>query len=209
MPSRLFRHQFIVNARTMSVTGAEILAGNPSSLRFDDAAFMLHHDLAAIRYAGEFAKRTGLRSHCNVEPSTLALGLNRVVKAIQPGIVIELVERYGHSNGPLQPWELADAVRVLKRAGAVIAMDDVTPTDLELELIRRIRPDIIKVENRDALSRVSKVTATRHLIAERVEMEWHANLARLMGVTELQGFWCDEYLRSQDAQPANLMATEG
>lgn len=61
-------------------------------------------------------------------------------------------------------------------------------------MIRVIRPDIIKVENRDALSRVLEVATTRHLIAERVETEEHARLIKALGVREMQGFWCDRAL---------------
>lgn len=197
MTERKFRHQFILNAKSMTVTAAEILAGNVSELKFDDPVYMLEHDIAAVRYAGEFAKRTGLRAHCNIEPSTIALGLRRVVKAICPGIVIELVERYEQDGTSPHANDVVDAVRAMRKAGALIAMDDVTPTELEAELIQRVRPDIIKVENRDALTSVSRIASTRHLIAERVETEWHAQLARLMGVVELQGFWCDDYRRNE------------
>lgn len=195
MPDSQFRKQVILCARSMHVTAVEILAALPASLRFDDPEFMLKHDLAAIRYAGEFSKQTGLRAHCNVEPSTLVLGGRHIAKIIRPGVVIELVERYDQIGDSMNARSVERAVEVFRKAGAIIAMDDVTPTDLERELIRRIRPDIIKVENRDALAEVSKFAYTRHLIAERVETEWHAQLARLMGVIELQGYWCDAYRR--------------
>lgn len=209
MTERKFRHQFILNAKSMSVTAAEVLAGNVSELKFDDPEFMLKHDVAAVRYAGEFAKRTGLRAHCNIEPSTLVLGLRHVVKAINPGIVIELVERYEQDGFLPHASDVIEAVRAMRKAGALIAMDDVTPTELERELIQRVRPDIIKVEHRDALTKVSRIASTRHLIAERVETAWHAQLAKLMGVVELQGFWCDDYRRNDETSNEPDMGVMG
>jgi EAL domain-containing protein (putative c-di-GMP-specific phosphodiesterase class I) len=202
-----FRSQFIFSASGMEIIGIEVLAANPSRLRLDDPVAMLEHDLAALRHGGELARRTGLRVQCNVEPSSVVTGLGRVLKAVSAGIVIELVERYTFDDQRVFD-SLVDGARRLRKAGALLALDDVTPNPMEIELIRAIRPDIIKVENRAALSSVLKVATTRHLIAERVETKAHAELACAMGVRELQGFWCDrQYQPIPEALPTAIAVT--
>jgi EAL domain-containing protein (putative c-di-GMP-specific phosphodiesterase class I) len=198
-----FRRQFIFSASSMEVTGVEILAGNPSRLRLDDPIAMLEHDLSALHHGCELACQSGLRVQCNVEPSSVVIGLSRMLKAISAGIVVELVERHVCNDDRAFDLLVDGALR-LRKAGALIALDDVTPNAMEIELIRALRPDIIKVENRAALSGVLKVAATRHLIAERVETKGHADLACAMGVRELQGFWCDRQHQIPEVVPATI-----
>ena len=70
-------------------------------------------------------------------------------------------------------------------------MDDVTPTTLERELIKTLRPEIIKVENSGALTEIRNAVKGTPIIAERIETGHHVELARKLGAREIQGFWCD------------------
>ncbi|TXF10349.1 hypothetical protein [Pelomicrobium methylotrophicum] len=85
-----------------------------------------------------------------------------------------------------------DAILEIRDRGGRIAMDDVCASDLERELIRRLCPEIIKVENRDALADVRRCRGAV-IIAERIETARHAELARKLGAREIQGFWCDRW----------------
>lgn len=193
-----FRGQFIFSALSMEATGVEVLAAAPSRLQLDNPVAMLDHDLQALRHGGELVRNSGLRVQCNVEPLSVVLGLGRMLKVVSPGLVVELVERHACVDGSAFDL-LVDGMRRLRKAGALIALDDVTPNAIEIELIRAIRPDIIKVVNREGLTGVRKITAVRHVIAERVETREQAELARALGVFELQGFWCDRQ-QKQTAQ---------
>lgn len=197
MPMNEFRIQYIVKAKGFEIAAAEILYRNPAALEFSNPVFMLNHDLKALKAAGHFFTKTQFRTQCNVEPSTILNGLSQMLKVVTPGVVVELVERNQELVDENLIGRIVDGCSRLRKAGYLIAMDDVTPTELEVELIKYLNPDFIKVENRLALGMVKRIAPTKHLIAERVETEPHADLAIAMGVDELQGFWCDDYLAGQ------------
>lgn len=188
---RCFRVQPIINAQTHETVALELLSAE--RLPLGDEKRMLLGDIAAIHHAAQLAKETGLRIHANVEYASLILGLDRIVKEIGAGTVIELTERHE----PLSTRR--DAVAILRRfeqevrrKGARIAMDDVTVQDIEIDLIHVLRPEIIKVDNRDAMHGIKTVVPRGTIIiAERIEHAAEAELARRMGAHELQGFWCD------------------
>ncbi|WP_310676515.1 hypothetical protein [Burkholderia multivorans] len=105
--------------------------------------------------------------------------------------MIELVERHEiFEKSEVHTW-IAEAAAKIRSRGGAIAMDDVTPTTLERELIKTLRPEIIKVENRDALAEIRNAVNGTLIIAERIETGHHAELARKLGAREIQGFWCD------------------
>ncbi|MEO1767703.1 hypothetical protein [Thiobacter aerophilum] len=171
-------------------------------LVFYDEAEMIRVDLASLEYAVDLVERTGLRIHCNMEYSTFVLAPLLICERIRSGIVIELVERheiFGKSD--IHSW-IAEAAAKIRSRGGLIAMDDVTPTALERELIKTLRPDIIKVENRDALAEIRNAVKGTPVIAERIETGRHAELARKLGAREIQGFWCD---RQAQAHAGNWM----
>lgn len=186
----MYRHrvQPILDAATLEVTALEVLSTGP--LVFDDETEMVYVDVASLEYALGLVATTGFRIHCNIEYSTLILA-PWVIQKIRPGIVIELVERHEiFEKSEVHTW-IAEAATKIRSRGGSIAMDDVTPTTLERELIKTLRPDIIKVENRDALAEIRNAVKGTPIIAERIETGRHAELARKLGAREIQGFWCD------------------
>lgn len=189
---RAFRCQPILDAVTQEVVALEVL--NAARLAFDDKTEMIEADIAALECAVEVAAKTRLRVHCNMEYSTLVRAPWSIYEKLKPGIVIELVERHeifsGSEHRSIFPW-LAEAAAGIRAKGVMIAMDDVTPTTLERELIKALRPEIIKVENRDALAEICRIVNGIPIIAERIETAKHAELARALGAKEIQGYWCD------------------
>jgi EAL domain-containing protein (putative c-di-GMP-specific phosphodiesterase class I) len=184
-----YRTQPILDATTLEVTALEVLSAVPLAL--DDEVEMTRVDVGALEYAVGLVERTGLRIHCNMEYSTLVLAPRLIHEKIRSGIVIELVERHAiFERSDIHSW-IAEAAAKIRSRGGLIAMDDVTPTTLERELIKTLRPDIIKVENRDALAEIRNAVKGTPIIAERIETGHHAELARQLGARELQGFWCD------------------
>lgn len=183
-----YRVQPILDAATLEVTALEVLSAVP--LVFDDEAEMIQVDVAGIEYAVGLAERTGLRVHCNMELSTLMLVPQLVAERIRPGIVVELVERHEILEESNIHW-VAEAVARIRAKGGLIAMDDVTPTPLEQELIKALRPDMIKVDSHNAIIEVRRLVKQTPIIAERIETAENAELARVLGVKEIQGYWCD------------------
>lgn len=183
------RTQPILDAASLKVVALEVLSRGP--LPFDDEAAMIEVDCAALQYAATLRELSGLRVHCNVEYATLVLAPDLINERIKPGIVIELVERHAIFQQPdIYKW-IAEGVTQIRRRGGLIAMDDVTSTTLERELIKSLRPDLIKVENRDALVEVCRLVKRIPVIAERIETGRHAELARELGAAQIQGYWCD------------------
>jgi EAL domain-containing protein (putative c-di-GMP-specific phosphodiesterase class I) len=189
MGVRRYRVQPILDAATLEVTALEVLSAGP--LVFDDEAEMIKVDVAALEYAVGLLERTGLRIHCNMEYSTLVRVPRLIRERIRPGIVIELVERHEiFEKSDIYSW-VAETVTKTRLRGCLIAMDDVTPTALEREFIKALRPDIIKVDNMHALAEIRNAVKGTPIIAERIETGRHAELARKLGAREIQGFWCD------------------
>ena len=170
---------------------------------FDDEVEMLELDIAALEHAAFLADRTGFRIHCNMEYSSLILApWQRLRDRIRPGVVIELVER----NEPLMRPDIFTRMqeivgRVRRNCGA-IAIDDVSPTALELKIIEAFRPEIIKVCIGDGLLGVREVAGSSLIVAEHIESREHAELARELGAHEIQGYWCDRISRHRLEQSA-------
>jgi len=103
------------------------------------------------------------------------------------------VERHEiFDKSDIHAW-IAEAAFKIRGRGGMIAMDDVSLTTLERRLIKVLTPDIIKVENRDALFAVRGAVRGIPIIAERIETGKHAELAKALGANEIQGFWCDRH----------------
>ncbi len=184
-----YRTQPILDAETLKVKALEVLSAVP--LAFDDEAEMIQVDVEGLEYAVGLVERTGLRVHCNLEYSTLVLAPWMICERVLPGIVIELVERHEiFEKCDIHSW-IAETAAKIRGKGGLIAMDDVAPTTLERELIKTLRPEIIKVENRYALAEIRNAVKGTPIIAERIETGRHAELAQKLGAMEIQGFWCD------------------
>jgi c-di-GMP-related signal transduction protein len=187
-----YRTQPILNANTLEVTALEILAKNPKQLNYLDAKAMALHDLQSIDYALEIYEEN-LKMHVNIEWGTILLAGEEMTKRIIPGIIIELVERYDAllETSKKQQYTILKVIEAIRKRGGWIAMDDIDPSEITGALIMEICPEIIKVDNRDALSSLRSTHNVTKFIAERIESEDQAELARLLGADEIQGFWCD------------------
>jgi EAL domain-containing protein (putative c-di-GMP-specific phosphodiesterase class I) len=200
MPEYKFRTQPILNATTLELCAVEVLCRHRPQV--NDEIAMMELDMQALELSSHLSKETGLRTHSNMEYSTLVLAPWKTMsKKIRPGMVIELVER----NHLLKKPEVAAWVKEMlfniRRLGGIIAMDDVELTDIEKDAVRLFHPEIIKVTNRDGFERVRKcVTHDCRFVAEFIETECHADLARNLGAHELQGFWCDRQVRRQQCE---------
>ena len=185
-----FNTQSILAAETREICALEILSRRLPN--FDDEVEMLELDIAALEHAAFLADRTGLRIHCNMEYSSLILApWRRLRDHIRPGVVIELVERNELlMSQDIFTW-MQEIVGRVRRNGGAIAIDDVSPNALELNVIKAFRPEIIKVCSRDGLLGVRDATGASLIIAEHIESREHAELARELGAHEIQGYWCD------------------
>jgi EAL domain-containing protein (putative c-di-GMP-specific phosphodiesterase class I) len=186
-----FYTQPILNAETLEPCAMEVLFRKPVATNNETA--MMEVDLQALEYASSLVEKTNLRVHSNIEYSTLILAPWRSLRdRIRPGMVIEFVERNQLlSNPDVLAWVLEIASMIRKRGG-VIALDDVTPNEIERSVIRKLMPEIIKVDHRFALFEVRHAPYSPIIVAERIETKEQAALARSLGAREIQGFWCDK-----------------
>lgn len=192
-----FRVQKILAVETHEIRAMEILSqGLPN---FDDEVEMLELDIAALEHAALLADRTGLRIHCNMEYSSMVLApWRRLRDHIRPGVVVELVDRNELLTNPdVFAW-VRETIYVIRQRGGAIAIDDVLPNALELNVIKAFRPEIIKVCSRDGLLGVRDAEGASLIIAEHIESREHAELAKKLGAHEIQGFWCDKIAERSD-----------
>lgn len=187
-----FKTEPILSVRSLELIAVEVLSVSKAPTH--DAGQMAALDLAAIRFGSRLAD-TGLhRVHCNVEISTILSDSKEIVRHIKPGIVVEIVERHDR----IQSRHVLDALQKfsvrIRSAGGMVALDDVTPTPLERILIRLLSPDILKADNRTALSAISALAPGAITVAERIETGRQASLAASLGADEIQGYWCIDHL---------------
>jgi EAL domain-containing protein (putative c-di-GMP-specific phosphodiesterase class I) len=194
-----FYTQTILDAETLELCAMEVLCRKP--VAFNDEMAMMEVDLQALECASSLAEKTNLRVHSNIEYSTLILAPWRSLRdRIWPGMVIEFVERNELlSNPDVLAWVLEIASKIRERGG-VIALDDVTPNEIERSVIRKLTPEIIKVDHRFALSEVRHAPYSPIIVAERIETKEQAVLARSLGAHEIQGFWCDKQIAETSEQ---------
>ncbi len=210
MAAARIRKQAILDARSSKVVAVEVLCPRPMALPLGDTEAMCANDIAMAEYALLLAEAIKLPVHFNVEPETLMLAGDKILQYAKHGgplIVLEVVERLSLLSHPGAIEWLDHAIAEIRSVGALIAMDDVTPTDRERELIRRFRPDIIKVEDPGAIPvvrEISGATGSARIVVERIETRESAELCRLYGADMLQGFWCDNagYPQIVDLHPA-------
>ena len=190
----------------MRVVAYEVLSNG--RLPFGDADGMLRVDLSSLEYGALLAKTSGIRVHCNLEYHTLITATAAVERLVCKGIIIELVERHDILRHPRMFERAAESTERLRAAGALIALDDVTLCSRERSLMSAVRPDIVKVDNRDSLFSLCKEVHGLQIVAERIEHEHQAELARLLGASMLQGFWCDRELRGCEHEAPTAIANE-
>ena len=112
-------------------------------------------------------------------------------------LTIEIVERHAALNDSMIWNRLQDACSRVRKIGASIALDDFTGTNIELELIKILKPEIVKIDSPDLIATVKKASATSKVVLERVETEACALASANAGVEYLQGFWCDRIIGNQ------------
>ncbi|MGP3505463.1 EAL domain protein [Paracidovorax citrulli] len=201
LAKRNFRAQPILCARTKVITGLELL--NRNRLDFGDAESMLAADVEAIKAAWQVANhfKGKLRVHCNVEMSSVATSLwtDTMAEYMCPGVVVELVERNDALSCYRSFTRMCQTVKWLRRLGGVIAMDDWTGTPIEIEMVKGLSPEIIKVNEPESLARIITrgFRPGTHVVVERIETPQQAREAERGGATELQGYWCDVLVESE------------
>ena len=199
-----FRAQPIICARTQEMKGIELLARH--RLDFNNAQQMLQSDVEAIKVASQLAAfyKGNLRIHCNVEITSIA-NLQwgyAMVENIQEGVVVELVERNSGLVDQRNFNNLCRTVDWMRRMGGVVAMDDWTGTPIEMEMIKHIQPEIVKVNEHHLLRRISteRLIKGANIVVEKIETQQQARDAQIKGATELQGYWCD-VLKEHEVPP--------
>lgn len=190
--AKRFRAQPIVCAKTMKVTGLELL--RRGAINLDDAEEMLAVDIDAMENASILGRhfRDEFRIHCNVELSSIMSRSWWLAMAgvMWPSIVVEIVER----NHMLARGDVMHRTKIIaeciRNHGGMIALDDFTGTDIEMRAIKELRPEILKVESTGCIADIRRMSDGK-VIVERIEAEHEARSAALLGVNELQGYWCD------------------
>lgn len=192
---RNFRAQPILCASTKQVRGLELLARH--RLDFSDPNVMLAADIHAMEMASLLAKhyKGEIRIHCNAEIPSLqsAEWMEAMLANIQPGVVVELVERNENLDGKFVMERFSISMMVLKRVGARIALDDWTGTEIECRMLKDLTPEIVKVNEPQALRLLASqgIHPRTALVVEQIETREAASMAQTFGATELQGYWCD------------------
>lgn len=190
--AKKFRAQPIVCPKTMKVTALELL--RRERLNYTDAEAMLNIDIDALENASILARhyREEFRIHCNVELTSIMDGRWwwAMAGVMWPSIVVEIVERnhmFSSESVMHRTKIIADGIR---NRGGVLALDDVTGTNVEMMAIRTLKPEILKVESTDCIAALREITGSK-VVVERIETEQEARNAALQGANELQGYWCD------------------
>ena len=199
-----FSVQPIICAQTQNMKGIELLSR--SRLDFGNHLKMLQLDVEAIKTASMLAAfyKGNLRIHCNVELSSIANVQWAYAMAgyIHDGVVVELVERNEGLMNPRRFDSLCRTVDWVRHMGGVVAMDDWTGTPIEMEMIKHIRPEIIKVNEPHLLQKITTETLVpgAEIVVEKIETFQQAREAQKTGATELQGYWCD-VLKEHEVPP--------
>lgn len=192
-----FKAQPIICSKTRDVVAAEILYKYNTSLLDNDA--FLEIDRSAIEASAmlldyyRWIKRKPIRVHCNVELSSFTnpSWMEVMVVHVTQGVVVEIVERHDHINDKIQFEKMVCVADWVRALGGQIALDDVSGTKMDEAIIKAVRPEMVKVCNKEALEFARNLSKKPKFIAEMIETEEHAHRATALGVHELQGYWCD------------------
>jgi EAL domain-containing protein (putative c-di-GMP-specific phosphodiesterase class I) len=162
---------------------------------------------AAVRAAASCDRTALPRISINVHPSTIErdAGFPSFLASLldeehlAPScVILEIVEE----SRLCSTRRLLEAVAELRRVGVAIALDDVGVGRCNLKTILEVRPDILKVDRffvdgsagdasrRVVLESLQRIAATipATLVAEGIEREEDAALARSLGIDYAQGF---------------------
>ena len=207
--------QPILQLQDREVTGYEFLTRSSipgSAMPEDFLRFCLEHNvlgIADLHCLGNCASASQslpapLRRHINVYPSTLAqTPVQRVLDSI-PGRIrrgaycLELNESFVLDD----PAALIGPIQELKRAGILIAIDDVGFGHSNLESLILLEPDVLKIDKKLVLGIARSSQRMRSLerllgvarslgaqaIAEGIETEEDLRTLRDLGVAFGQGF---------------------
>ena len=210
-------YQPIVELDSLRVVGYEALARGPRGSALESPAALFDAArraglLAELDWACRLAAFTGalegalpgrLGLFFNVEPAALntpppaGVGelLDRAVRELP--VVMEITERALTAD----PAGLLGSARRARERGWRIALDDVGADCASLALLPLLRPDVIKLDLRlvqahttvDIAEIITAVNAQAErtgalVLAEGIETDDHARLARMMGATLGQGW---------------------
>lgn len=196
--SRLFRAQPILHSHSLKMTGIELLYRGP--LPFEDPRAMLEIDIKALEHASILARhyREGTRVHLNAEPSSFVHRewWSAMIGNMAPDMVVEIVERnilLEHRENLRRACIVAEAVR---NFGGVVALDDVNASAIDLQAIKAICPEIIKIEKPAVMTALRHIAPQATFVVERIDSAEMAHFASALGAQEIQGYWCD-YMASE------------
>lgn len=198
-----FRAQPIICAQTKDITAMEMLY--KKNMPYRDSGEMLLIDKLAIEaasMAGDYWRvmyGRRVRVHCNVELSSFLSSewIESLACYASDDLVVEIVERHDEIRQAESFEKMCLSAFYLRSMGVKIAIDDISGTSMDESIIRAVKPDIIKVCNKEGLNFVRGIGHKARVVAEMIETEANARTAVSMGVDELQGYWCDR-LKEQD-----------
>lgn len=187
-----FRAQPIVVPGSMDLVGLELLTRH--RLDYGDLTAMLELDIRALEAASLLARdyRCTQRVHINVEVSSMldTRWHDAMAGVMCPGIVIEVVERNDLLTSAGQLHRASLVMNAIRNYGGLIALDDVSCSEVEMRVMAMVQPEFIKVECLNLIATVRNHSAAR-VVVERIETHEQALNALRHGADELQGFWCD------------------
>lgn len=202
-----FRLQAIIDTETGEEAAFEVLNKKPYIFIFADANFILDADIQAMNFALDLAKRTSITTHFNLEPQSLIRLPTEEIQKTSGKVVMEIVERGLSKLDKNELDTLANKALALRKAGYLIAMDDVSWTEAEWYLFKLVEPDFIKTVDWKSLSTARNFAGQSQVIAEMVENETLAKVAKTLGADYMQGFFFDNP-KDVLTQPAESVAGE-
>lgn len=189
--SKKFRAQPIIDSKKMKVCGIELL--NRSLVNFSGEE-MLQADICAVIAASKMAEEKIFNKiHFNAEISSI-LNPDWIQEAVyhaRSGMVLEVVERNNLLEYDIFLKDFLNIIKLLRCFGIVIAMDDVTPVRREIELVDKIKPEIIKVDHPTYINGLKKRFPESQIVLERVETKEEATQSLNFGVDYFQGYYYD------------------
>lgn len=152
-------------------------------------SFLLEADFAAYEFATSFASQSNTVTHFNMEPTSLIDFPRQPYRWIHARMVVEVVERGLEDLSENDLATMIENLHLMRESGLKIAMDDTTWTKTEKYIIEKIHPDFIKTVDWHNLARSRERVGQAKIIAEMIENNTLARVARTLGADYLQGFY--------------------
>lgn len=182
-----FRIQTIV-CHDGNACAFEVLNKNPALFASADEGFILEADLQAMSFAIELSKCWPGNIHFNMEATSLLNVGDLTHDSSHARVVVEIVERGLDTLSDANIKKLIKKLVAFKEAGFQLAMDDATWTQREQLIFKSVEPNYIKTVDWLSLADVSVQSGKTVIIAEMIENQTLADVARTLGADLLQGY---------------------